>query len=79
MASGKRPRKVSKSPDFEAIKQFKHDARRPLVVLLGTTNLLLAGLDGELSEQSKLAVSLIKRNALKALQALDSLIERLEE
>ena len=78
MASGKHTDKMSKSPDAEIIKQLKHDARRPIVLLLGTVNTLLAGFDGELSEQAKLAVLLIQRNAVKALEALDSLYEKLE-
>ena len=69
---------MSKSPDAEIIKQLKHDARRPIVLLLGTANTLLAGLDGELSEQSQRSIALIQRNAIKALQALDSLYEKLE-
>ena len=70
---------MSTSPDAEIIKQLKHDARRPIVLLLGTANTMLAGLDGELSEQSQHSIVLIQRNALKALKALDSLYEKLED
>ena len=70
---------MSTSPDAEIIKQLKHDARRPIVLLLGTANTMLAGLDGELSEQSQHSIALIQRNALKALKALDSLYEKLED
>ena len=70
---------MSKSPDEEIIKQLKHDARRPIVLLLGTANTLLAGLDGEQSEQAQRSIALIQRNAVKALQALDSLYKKLED
>ena len=79
MASGKHADKMSKSADAEIIKQLKHDTRRPIVLLLGTANTLLAGFDGELPEQAKLAVSLIKRNAVKALEALDNLYEKIDD
>jgi hypothetical protein len=69
---------MRKSPDEEIIKQLKHDARRPIVLLLGTANTLLAGLDGELSEQAQRSIALIQQNAVKALQALDCLFEKLE-
>ena len=68
---------MSERLDPKQIKQIGHEARKPLVSLINTADLLLAGLEGDLSEQVRRDVVLIKSNAELALLQIEELIEKL--
>ena len=60
--------------DPEMLKLLGHEARRPLVSLINTADLLLAGLEGELTEQVYDDVGMLRENAQTALARLDDLL-----
>ena len=65
--------------DPETLKQLGHEARRPLVSLINTADLLLAGMEGELTEQVYNDVGVMRENAQMALTQLDNLLAFLIE
>lgn len=65
--------------DPQLLKQIGHEARQPLVSLISTADLLLSGLEGELTDQVRRDMEAIKRNAQRALESVDSLIEQLKQ
>ncbi len=78
MASGSKPKSVTKAIHPKSIKQIGHEARKPLVSLINTADLLLSGLEGELPEQVRTDIEAIQKNAREALAAMDTLITHLE-
>lgn len=60
------------------IKLIGHEARKPLVSLISTANLLLSGLEGELSDQVGRDIEAMRKNAQDALIAVDKLIDELK-
>jgi len=69
---------MSESLDPGQIKQIGHEARKPLISLINTADLLLLGLEGELSDQVRKDVEAMKRNAEQGLQAIESMISMLK-
>ena len=69
---------MSESLDSKQIKQIGHEARKPLISLISTADLLLLGLEGELSEQVRKDVEAMKQNAEQGLQAIESLLKMLK-
>lgn len=61
------------------IKQIGHEARKPLISLISTADLLLLGLEGELSEQVRKDVEAMKQNAEQGLEAIESLLKMLNK
>lgn len=78
MALGAWQSQVSKKLDSKTIKQIGHEARKPLVSLICTADLLLTGLDGELSPQAQHDIERISSNARQALSKVDGLLELLK-
>jgi hypothetical protein len=68
---------VDMAAKSKSVKGIGHEARKPLVSLINTADLLLAGLEGELSEQVRRDIEAMKRHAQDALKAVDALIARL--
>lgn len=56
------------------VNQLKHDARKPLVLIIQTSQLLLSGVEGELSAQICKDVEAMHISAYQALEAVDDLI-----
>lgn len=60
--------------DHDMLKQIGHEARRPLVSLINTADLLLTGLEGEVPPQVRDDVEAMKQNAQDALVTIDGLL-----
>jgi len=69
---------MSEPLDSQQIKQIGHEARKPLISLISTADLLLLGLEGELSEQVRKDVEAMKQNAEQGLEAVESMISVLK-
>jgi len=69
---------MSESLDPGQIKQIGHEARKPLISLISTADLLLLGLEGELSEQVRKDVEAIRVNAEQALAGIEQLTDLLK-
>ncbi len=69
---------MSESLDPRQIKQIGHEARKPLISLISTADLLLLGLEGELSDQVRKDVEAMKQNAEQALAGIERLTDLLK-
>ena len=69
---------MSESLDPRQIKQIGHEARKPLISLISTADLLLLGLEGELSDQVRKDVEAIRSNAEQALAGIERLTDLLK-
>ena len=69
---------MSESLDPRQIKQIGHEARKPLISLISTADLLLLGLEGELSDQVRKNVEAMKQNAEQALAGIERLTDLLK-
>jgi len=69
---------MSEPLDAKQIKQIGHEARKPLISLINTADLLLLGLEGELSDQVRKDVEAMKQNAEQGLEAIESMISVLK-
>lgn len=74
LATGESSAILSEPTTPKAFKDLGHEARRPLVSLINTADLLLAGLEGELSQPVRSDIEAMRRNADEALAALDTLL-----
>jgi len=69
---------MSESLDPGQIKQIGHEARKPLISLISTADLLLLGLEGELSEQVRNDIEAIRANAEQGLAGIEQLTDLLK-
>jgi len=69
---------MSEPLDPKQIKQIGHEARKPLISLISTADLLLLGLEGELSDQVRKNVEAMKQNAEQALAGIERLTDLLK-
>jgi len=69
---------MSEPLDPRQIKQIGHEARKPLISLISTADLLLLGLEGELSDQVRKNVEAMKQNAEQALAGIERLTDLLK-
>jgi len=70
---------MNANPEQENSGKIGHEARRPLIHIIETVDLLLDEQKTELPEAFRADLQLIKDKATNALSVVDDLIERLQQ